>query len=363
VIRQFEPSFDDEDAKAVANTIRSGYINEYKQTREFERTFAQFVGAKYVVATTSGTIALFLALKALDIGFGDKVLMPAYTAIGTASAVRLAGATPVFVDVNERNGNMDSSRLQCYEGDKDVKAVLPVHINGRACSIEEILETCSQNGWHLVEDAAQCLGSHHKTKHLGTFGDLGCFSMATTKIITTGQGGVVVTERKDLYEKLMALKDQGRVRDIALSEMPDCYPLQGYNFKFTEIQAALGLSQFRKLERRIEHKKHIIDLYRDLLGDSEVLFPPKRSEELLWYVDALLPRTGQNSLVKQKMNTKGIELRLFYTPLHKQPPYRNDGSFPHAEEYSGRGLWLPSSSSLKDNEIEHICNEFKDALN
>lgn len=346
----------------MADVVGSGYINEHKLTREFEKTFAEFVGAQYAVATTSGTIALFLALKALNIGFGDKIIMPVYTAIGTASAVRLAGATPVFVDVNEPNGNMDISNLHHYEWDKEVKAVIPVHINGRACSMKDIREIASENGWHVVEDAAQCLGSHCSGRHLGTFGDVGCFSMATTKIITTGQGGVVVTDRKDLFDQLMALKDQGRVRDITSSEMPDYYPLEGYNFKFTEIQAALGLSQFRKLCRRIEHKNQITKLYYELLGNSDVLFPPKRDEELLWYVDVLLPRRGKNILLKQKMKMKGIELRLFYTPLHKQPPYKANRSFPHAEDYSSSGLWLPSSSSLKNSDIEHICTEFRDVL-
>ena len=362
MIRQFEPSFDEEDARAVADVIHSGYINEHKMTREFERIFAEFVGAKYAVTTTNGTIALFLALKTLNIGYGDKVIMPVYTAIGTASALRLAGATPVFVDVDLQTGNMDFRKLDWYKRDEKVKAVVPVHMNGRACFVEETREVALMNGWHMIEDAAQCLGSHYNGKHLGTFGDVGCFSMATTKIITTGQGGVVVTDRKDLYDKLMALKDQGRVRDVTLSELPDYYPMEGYNFKFTEIQAALGLSQFRKLPERIEHKKHITNLYYELLSDS-VFFPPKKDEELLWYIDVLLPKKGQNFLVKKEITAKDIELRLFYTPLHKQPQYKTDGSFPCAEEYSSRGVWLPSSSFLKDDDIEYVCTEFKGVLN
>jgi len=149
---------------------------------------------------------------------------------------------------------------------------------------------------------------------------------------------------------------------VTLSELPDYYPMEGYNFKFTEIQAALGLSQFRKLPERIEHKKHITNLYYELLSDS-VFFPPKKDEELLWYIDVLLPKKGQNFLVKKEITAKDIELRLFYTPLHKQPQYKTDGSFPCAEEYSSRGVWLPSSSFLKDDDIEYVCTEFKGVLN
>ena len=356
MIRQFEPSFNEDDAQAVADTIRSGYINEHKFTKEFERKFAEFTGVKYAVATTSGTASLFLALRALGIGYGDKVIVPDYTAIGTANAVRLAGATPILIEIDEYNGNIDTSQIEI----KGVKAIIPVHINGRVCNMDVLAEIALQHDLALVEDASQTLGSRDNGKHLGTFGEVGCFSMATTKIITTGQGGVVITNKPEINQRLRELKDQGRASDrTSVKELQDHYPGEGYNFKFSETQAALGLSQFRRLSERIEHKKNISSLYREFLGTT-FSFLEGRDGELLWYTDAMTQRVGQNAAIKEELLNKEIEIRLFPKPLHMQSKYQYSGTdFLCALNFSAKGFWLPSSSFLTDEDIGHICDEIK----
>ena len=360
MIKVFEPHFDEADVEAVANVIRSGYINEHKLTREFEGKFAELVGSTYAVATNNGTVALFLALKAAGVQHGNKIIVPTYTMIGTANAVRLAGAIPILADVDLSDGNLDASLLEDYAHDSSIKAIIPVHINGRACDMSKLREVSFKYGWKVIEDAAQTLGSKFHGRQLGTFGDVGCFSTATTKIITTGQGGVVVTNEKEIYHRLMELKDQGRDRTELRENLPDYYPSEGYNFKFTEIQAALGLSQMTKLTRRIDHKRSITGLYKEFLANIDSLqILPTEPNELLWYIDILTDTKGENAKLKEALEKKSVETQLFFKPLHTQPLYRSNAVFPQAEEFFARGLWLPTSSTLKEEDVEYICKSIR----
>lgn len=365
MIPQFHPVFDNGEAEAVADVIRGGYVNENKLTKEFEETFAKFVGAKYAVATTSGTVAIMLALKGAGVERGFGVVIPDQTMIGTANAVRLAGCQPILVDVSLEDGNMPVDEvLKVHDTMKWVKAVIPVHLNGRSCEIEEIVEIAHKRGWVVVEDAAQCLGSFHGNRHLGTFGDANAFSMATTKIITAGGGGVVVTDNEETYMRLRALKDQGR-NDRTLNGFtgPDeYYPFEGYNLRFDEMKAAMGLAQFKSLDKRIAHKRHMVDLYKETIGtgSGRINYPETDKSELLWYFDLKLRGHILRERIRAALKENGVGCRIHYRPIHYQPQFlERDRQFYGADDWYARGLFLPSSSDLTDDQIVQIGQTVK----
>lgn len=358
MIPQFQPVFNNGEADAVAAVVRGGYLNENKLTQEFEARFAKFVGAKYAVATTSGTVAIALALKGAGVTPGSGVVIPDQTMIGTANAVRLAGCVPMLVDVGSDDGNITVDNLSgIHDAMKWIQAIVPVHLDGRAAPIERIIEIARQRGWAIVEDAAQCLGSFHGGKHLGTFGDVGAFSMATTKIITAGGGGVAVTDNEEVFLRLKALKDQGRNDRtlIGFSGPDEFYPLEGYNFKFDEIKAAIGLAQFGDLSRRIQHKRHMVELYKQTIGERNVSYPSTDKSELLWYFDMKARSQKTRDAIRATLKANAIGSRIHYRPIHEQPQYEDlDGMFSGATSWYQHGMFLPSSSNLTDDQIVHI---------
>lgn len=337
MIPQFHPVFDEEDAKAVYDVVKGGYLNERTLTHYFERTIADYVGSKYALATSSGTAAIFLALKAVGVNEGELVSVPDLTMIGTANAVKLAGGIPFLVDGEPPEG---------------LKKVI-VHLNGRPSRIPRY--------GPVVEDAAQCLGSKPKGTHLGSKGTIGCFSFATTKIITCGGGGMVVTDNRNLYLRMKALKDQGRSdrRDDGSIPKPDeFYPHEGYNFRLDEMRAALGLSQFKKLPVRIAHKRHICRLYREAIGDC-VEYPETPDGALLWYFDILSDRSRK---IRKALSSAQIGFRRYYRPIHRQPQFEDIREFPKSDRLWKRGIYLPSSSDLTDEQVMFIAKTIRGAV-
>jgi len=359
-INQFEPWFGEEEIKELADTIRSTWIIEHTRTRKLEEIFANYVGSRYAVATTSGSMALSLALMALGVGFGDEVIIPDFTFIGTANAVKMVGANPVFADIKKENLNIDPDEVGKKINDK-TKAIIPVHLNGRSCDMDRINEIADENGLYVIEDASQTLGSRWRGRHLGTFSQIGCFSLATTKIITTGQGGMLVTDDDKLYERIQRLKDHGRFDRAKLKPVRDYHPVIGFNFKFTDLQAAVGLAQFSKLEWRVQRMKEIYKLYLNELKEigSIKFIKTDLKETTPWYIDVLLNESGENKELKKYLNEKGIGCRLFYKPLHLQPCYSIKKDFPNATYISERGLWLPSSTFLTNKDIGRVCHEIR----
>lgn len=358
-ILQFQPWFGQEEERALVDTIKSGWVGEHSRTREFEKVFSNYVGSKYAVATTSGGVALFLALKSLAIGIGDEVIVPDYTMIATAHAVKLTGADPVFVDILQKNGNMNVDEVEKKITPR-TKCVIPAHINGRACDMPALRDLAERLSLHIVEDACQALGSRFAGKHLGTFSDVGCFSFHPSKHITTGQGGMMITDNEETYEKLVRLKDYGRFERAKLADLPDHYEFFGFNFRFTDLQAALGLAQFAKLESRLQRIREIYRMYRERVNSEWLLDFCDHRGFNPWYADILLKKPEVNVKLKAALASQfGIETRVAYKPLHRQPIYMNAQQFPSADFFSARGLWLPSSTFLKNEDINYII----DALN
>jgi perosamine synthetase len=329
--------------------LESGYINEGEVTERFERHIAERVGARHAVATTSGTTAIFLALAARGIGHGDEVIVPDVTFIATANAVTLAGATPVLVDVDPETLNVDPDAVERAIGPR-TRAITPVHVTGRSADMEAICAIAKKHALAVVEDAAEALCSRHKGRALGTWGDAGCFSFSPNKTITSGQGGMIVTDDERLAQRVRELKDQGR--PMRGTGGDDLHPSLGYNFKLTNLQSAVALGQLQYLDERLARQRRIHELYaaglRGVRGIDVLPFDTANGECPQW-TDALCDR--RDALVEY-LKTRGASCRRYWFPLHSQAPYRQpDDAFPNATASCRRALWLPSAFTLTDEDV------------
>ncbi len=355
-IPQIEPWLSDRESRLVGNYLRSGnWLTEFRETERFEKAIAGLLGVNYAVATTSGTIALTLGVMALGIGKGDEVIVPDYTMIATPNAVLLAGAKPVFADIEAKTLCMDLNKLPITQ---NTKAIIYVSINGRSGDIVKLKKICKEKNIHLIEDACQSFTSKHGKGYLGTFGELGCFSLSPHKIITTGQGGFVVTNNKEIYENVKRLKDFGR-----LIGGVDKHETIGFNFKFNDVQALIGVAQMQNITERIKRKKTLYKLYqKELSGIEGVEFIKTDLEETTpWCADILVPANLRLQLV-QHLKDNGIGSRAFYPSINSQLAYKGFTKeiFPVSADISQRGLWLPSALFLKKSEIQNICNKIKE---
>jgi perosamine synthetase len=290
-INQFEPYLGEEEKKELMDVIDSGWFVEAKKTRELEKQFAEFVGRKYAVVTTSGTTALFLALKALGLEQNDEVIIPDLTFVASPNSVDLAGGKVSLVDINKKDLGLDLTKTEQLITSK-TKGVMPVDFNGRSPDMIGLQEIAKKNSMFVVEDACHTIGSFYQGKHMGCFSDIGIFSLSTPKIITAGQGGVLVTDNSELYEKIRMIKDFGRDVDKK-HNMKNAFDhvLMGYNFKFTEFQAAVGVAQMRKLPQRIKHKKRMYTIFKEELeGINQIEFLETDLTDVIpWFNDILLP--------------------------------------------------------------------------
>ncbi|HKC96618.1 MAG TPA: DegT/DnrJ/EryC1/StrS family aminotransferase [Methylomirabilota bacterium] len=352
-IVQMQPWLGEEEKKAVVDYLDSGgWLTEFRRTREFEQALGAYIGARHVSVVMNGTVSLFAALAALGIGAGDEVIVPDLTMIASANAVLLTGATPRFVDIERATLCLDLAQAERAITPR-TKAIMLVAFNGRAPDMDRAVALARDRGVFLVEDAAQALGSRWRGRHLGTFGAVGSFSFSSPKVITTGQGGALVTDDDAIIAAIRKIKDFGRLRDGV-----DEHIALGYNFKFTDLQAVIGLAQMTKLDWRVQRKKELFALYRDELADvSEVTFVETNlGETSPWFIDVLVP---DPAVLRQRLHERGIGSRPFYPPIHTQAPYRLAESFPETERASRQGLWLPSSSFLEDRVVRRICDEIR----
>lgn len=351
-IPQMEPLITAADREAVDRYLGSGgWLTEFRETRAFERMIGDYTGARHCVAAPSGTLALFLALKAMDIGPGDEVLVPDLTMAASATAVILAGGTVVFADVDPVTLCLDLPAAELLITPR-TKAVMVVSLNGRSpADLIAFVARCRARGVRVIEDAAQSLGSFHDGHHLGTIGDCGCLSFSSQKLVTTGQGGAVITNDGDAYRRMGQLRDFGRLEGGS-----DHYLSVGWNLKFTDLQAVIGASQMARLPALMERKKQIFAQYRERLsGLSGLEMPPTDLASVTpWFVDVLVDAELKPRLMAH-LQANGVGTRAVYPPLHAEPAFAAAGSYPVATDASRRGLWLPSSLRLEDGEIATIC--------
>lgn len=351
-IPQMEPWFGDEEADAVAAYMRSGgWITEFQQTRAFEQAIADYTGAKHCIVTNNGTISLTLAALALNIGAGDEVIVPNYTMIATPNSVHLIGAKPVFVDVEPETLCMNIGAA-CAAITPRTKAVMLVAANGRSPSagVAAFEALCAERGIALIEDSAQALGSFYPDgRHIGRAGRVGSFSFSMPKVISTGQGGALITDDDALAARLRKLKDFGRS-----GGGNDIHDSIGWNFKFTDLQAVVGVEQMKKLAWRVDRKKAIWHAYSEELdGVAGIrLFEHDLARTSPWFIDALCERRDE---LAAHLKANGVGTRVMYPPINRQEAYNLPGDFPVSERVGREGLWLPSASQLRDDQIEAIC--------
>ena len=357
IIEQIQPSYGEEEISAIVNYLRQEpkpYLTEYTQTRTFENDIAKFVGAKHCSATANGTVAISLALSALGIGKGDQVIVPDYTFVASATACEAVGAEPVFCDIEKETLCLDFARMK-KAITKKTKAIILVSMNGRyPTKMKEIIDYCHGKGIFVVEDAAQSLGSECNGKYLGTLGDIGCYSFSMPKIITTGQGGACVTNSTALYERMKRIRNFGRD-----GQNSDHFVMKGWNFKTTDLQSVIGIEQLKKLSERVKRKQDIYVEYISKLGRVIDFVLTNTEETAPNAVDILVKNKDDRTPLMNFLKEAGIQTRAFYPPLHKEP-YDQKGSFKVTEDICARGLWLPSSLNLTDEEIKYICGKIKE---
>lgn len=350
-IPQMEPWFDENETNACTEYMKSGFfITEFHKTKEFEKMICDYTNSKYCIVTNNGTTTLIMALMALNIGKDDEVIIPDFTMIATPNSVKMVGATPIFADIDEETLTLDLNDIEHRITNK-TRAIIHVSLNTRTNDMKKLKELCEKHNLYLIEDSAQSLGSFINKKHIGTFGIIGSFSFSPPKIISTGQGGALVTDNVDIAMKLRKIKDFGRERGGV-----DLHDEFGLNFKFTDLQACIGIEQMKKLPWRVNRMKEIWNLYYDRLHSHVKMIKSNNSEWIPWFVDIYVddPLKLQDYLKKNNIGSRQV-----YPPIHTQKIYKdyNHLSYPITEKYTNMGLWLPSSSKLTNNQINYICDK------
>lgn len=351
----------------VNECIRTNWISSSgKYVTEFEEKFAKYCGCKYGISTTNGTTAIHLALAAIGLQKGDEVIAPTFTMISSVLPVIYLGAKPVLVDADPLTGNIDPDAIEA-KITRRTKAIMPVHIYGNPCNMDMIVRLAREHDLRIVEDAAEAHGATYRGKKAGGIGDIGCFSFYANKIITCGEGGMVVTNNEELAERARSLKNLSfpKAKRIYLHDKV------GFNYRMTNLQAAIGLAQFERIDELVEKRKLNARIYDSYLRDHRGVrfFKEEQwSRSVCWMYNILIEDDFGLSRdeVMQKLEKNGIESRPFFIPMHQQPVFRNMELFnkkeiyPISEELSRKGLYLPSSSGLTRAEIEQICNVLLD---
>ena len=370
-----EPSIGREELALVTACIKSNWISSQgKFLKELEDGFARYCGVRYGISTTNGTAALHLALEALSIGPGDEVLVPTFTMAATAFAVCYCGARPVFIDSEPETFSLDLNRVSEYlrrqekKGALKVKAIIPVHLYGHPVDMDPLLDIARRYSLAVVEDAAEVHGAEYKGKKCGGLADLGCFSFYANKIITTGEGGMVVTDDPRLADRARRLKDLAHDprRRFLHTEL-------GFNYRMTNLQAALGVAQLKKIDRHIRHKRWMAAEYGRLLGSLPGLTLPVEkpwAKNVYWMYGLLVePEFGLNrDQLMEYLKENGVDTRSFFIPMHLQPVFtqgplkaKKSGPFPVAEQIAQKGLYLPSGLTLTESQIKQVCRLMKKA--
>jgi perosamine synthetase len=347
----------------VLEAVRSGYVSSRGPfVTRFERGFAEYIGSRHGVAVSSGTAALHVALLALGIGPGDEVIVPSFTMIAAANAVRYTGARPILVDSERATWNLDPDGLERLRTPR-TKAVLVVHTYGHPADMDPIQEWAQRHGIPVVEDAAEAHGAEYRGRRVGRLGVVGCFSFYANKIITTGEGGMVVTDRPELAERIALLRDQAFAGPRRF-----LHEIVGYNYRLTNLQAAVGVAQLERIDEFVAARRRHAHAYARLLeGAPGVEGSPEAAwaKSVFWMYCIRVDASRRDALAKRLSEVHGIETRPFFVPVHRQPAYRDQGVPEHlavSEALSGTGLNLPSASNLTDPQLERICEAIRESL-
>jgi perosamine synthetase len=325
----------------------------------FEEAFNEYVGTSHATAVCNGTVALHLALAALSLGPGDEILVPSFTYVASVNAIRYVGATPVFVDSERSTWCLDPASLKAKVTER-TKAILVVHLYGHPAPMDVLMPFAREHGLRVIEDCAEAIGATVSGQHVGTFGHIATFSFFGNKTITTGEGGMVVSCDSSLFERVVHLKGQGLARDRTY-----WHDVVGFNFRMTNLCAAIGLAQLERVRELVEAKKRIAAAYREICRDERVVFHDAAATQYghsHWMVSVLLPE-GKRDAIGERMANRGVETRPAFYPVHTMPMYGGrNGEYPVAEELARRGLNLPSWPGLTEHDLRRVCAELQTAL-
>jgi len=360
-----EPIFSEKEKIYLLKCLETGWISSQGEfVSQFEQKFSQFIGCKYGISTANGTMALQLALQALDLQPGDEVIVPTLTFGATANAVIQCGGVPVFVDSEPIYWNVDFKDIK-RNITKKTKGIIVVHLYGHPVDMNPILEIAENYNLWVIEDAAEAHGAEYYKKKVGSIGDIGCFSFFANKIITTGEGGMCVTNSQKLADQMRMIRDHGMS-----FKKKYWHEVVGSNYRLTNLQAAIGLAQLERIDEFINRKKAIAKLYTKKLYALTQLGVrlPREAEwakSVWWMYNILLPHKSKRQDIMRKLQKVGIETRPFFYPLHKMPAFSNypvSNFLKNAPAISYRGITLPTALTLTNEEIEYISTKLKDAI-
>jgi len=355
-----KPFFNNEEINEVRKVLQEGNLTNSsfgggKRVRELESLLSNFVGSQYAVALNSGTSALHAALLSLGIGRGDEVLIPSFTFLATANAVFATGANPVFVDIKKSDYTIDPSDLEKKVTSRS-KAVIPVHLYGHTVDMNKINEVASKHSLHVIEDACQSLGSTYNGKQTGSIGEIGCLSFYASKVLTSGEGGAIVTNSKELADRIRMIRNHGMLEGYDTR-------IFGLNLRMTEISAAIAKVQMRKLKRMLQIRRKNAMMLTKLLQDLEIDLPKEGDDSRYnWYLYTVAIENRDN--VMKKLNSLGIGATVYYRmPVHRTPFYASsNASLPSTEWAAAHVLSLPVHPLLSANDIKYIASNFRKML-
>lgn len=354
----YHPSLDGNEKTYVNECLDSTWISSKGRfIPEFEQKFAAYTGVKHAASVCNGTVALHLALVALGIGPGDEVIAPTLTYISSANAIAYTGATPVFVDSRNDTWQMDPEDV-LRKLTPRTRAIMVVHLYGHPCAMDDLCAIARKKGLFLIEDCAEAFGATYKGKHVGSFGDIATYSFFGNKTISTGEGGMVVTNDETLYDRSVHFKGQG----LAMHRQY-WHDVIGYNYRMTNICAALGLAQLERAEELLTRKRAIAQRYREKLAGLPVVFHDETEDvrHSFWMCSLLVDDPALRDPLREHLETAGIETRPLFYPVHTMPMYSAKFQrHPVAESLGWRGINLPSWPGLTEDQIEFICRTLAD---
>ena len=359
------PNLGQDETELVLRVLASDVLSIGTMVADFEELLAQLVGRRHAIACSSGTSGLHLAVRGLGIGAGDEVITTPFSFVASANCMVYEQATPVFVDIEEETLGIDPALVEDAATER-TRGVLPVHVFGQPCRIEELDEIVRRRGWKLIEDACEALGSSLSGRLLGSFGDASVFAFYPNKQITTGEGGMVLTDDPELAAVMASMRNQGRDEDGTWLR----HVRLGFNYRLDELSAAVGVAQLRRLAELREGRQRVVRAYEERLASREwVTLPrPRRGADVDWFVYVVrLDSDVDRDRAIRKLDQRGIPARPYFSPLHLQPYYRSafgfrPGAFPVTERVARSTLALPFSSLLTESEIDRVCSELTNAV-
>jgi len=358
------PHMGGNEQKYIDEVFKSNYIAPLGAfVNRFEKSICDYTGTPNALAVTSGTAAIHLALRVLDIGKGDDVLASTFTFIGSVSAILYQDANPVFIDSEKESWNLDPELLEQYltTCDKKPKALILTHLYGQVAQIEIIASLCKKHGVYLIEDAAESLGATYNGKHSGTFGDFGIYSFNGNKILTTSGGGMLVSDNKEWIKKAMFYSTQAKENELYYEHVE-----YGYNYRMSNVLAAIGVGQMEVIEERVLKKRKVFEWYKSELSELDIEFMPEleNSRGNRWLTTLLFKDNVDMNKIIQALDKNDCESRPLWKPMHMQPLFKECKSLLNgaSEDFFARGICLPSGTLMTRANVTKVCNVIKENI-